>query len=158
MSAWGQPPKTGAWAAQVDEEEEENGGELAPPPAVEFPALGGDAQAFPSLGETAGMKESKRDRKKRQVQKMSLGAFVSAGRKEVDVVNLPTAPRARADGDEEKKDGLGGGFRNYGGDRGGEPLILLFHQIPERDAAYCAETADSMLFASVVCNSAQYRL
>lgn len=118
MSAWGAPPSSGAWAAQVDEEEEANGGELAPVPVgggSDFPALGGSTEAFPSLGETAATKETKKERKKRQ-QKMSLGAFVAAGRKEPEIVNLPTAPRARPEGTDEK--GLGGGFKNYGGDRG----------------------------------------
>lgn len=122
MSAWGAKPTAGAWATQVDEEEEENGGELAPVPAAavqQFPALGGDKKAFPSLGETATLKDTKKERKKRQVQKISLGAFVAAGKKkEPEVINLPTAPRARSDNDEEKRDGLGGGFKNYGGDRG----------------------------------------
>ena len=128
MSAWGAAPKSGAWATQVDEEEEENGGILAPippaSPAAAFPALGGD-QSFPSLGEVASMKETKKDRKKKTVQKMPLGAFVAAGAKARDTsdVSLPTAPRARTDEEEEKSRGLGGGFKNYGGDRG-EPFLL----------------------------------
>ena len=125
MSAWGAAPKSGAWATQVDEEEEENGGILAPIPAASaVPALGGD-QSFPSLGEVASMKETKKDRKKKTVQKMPLGAFVAAGAKARDTsdVSLPTAPRTRTEEEEEKSRGLGGGFKNYGGDRG-EPFLL----------------------------------
>lgn len=121
MSAWGGPPSTGAWANQVEEEEEENGGELEPvpaPSATAFPALGGET-AFPALGDAINVKDSKKDRKNKKVKNtMSLGAFVAAGRKEPEVVNLPTGPRQRAADEEEKRGGLGGGFKNYGGDRG----------------------------------------
>lgn len=121
MSAWGGPPSTGAWANQIEEEEEENGGELDPvpaPSATAFPALGGET-AFPALGDAINVKDSKKDRKNKKVKNtMSLGAFVAAGRKEPEIVNLPTGPRQRAADEEEKRGGLGGGFKNYGGDRG----------------------------------------
>jgi len=121
MSAWGLPPSSGAWSNQVDEEEEANGGELAPPPAAlpaAFPILGGKT-AFPALGEALSMKDSKKERKQKKVkQAMSLGAFVAAGKKEPEIIDLPTGPRQRSEHEEAKKGGLGGGFKNYGGDRG----------------------------------------
>jgi len=121
MSAWGDLPTSGAWSNQVDEEEAENGGELAPPPAAlpaAFPTLGGKT-AFPALGEAVSMKDSKKERKQKKVkQTMSLGAFVAAGRKEPEIINLPTGPRQRGEDEEDKKGALGGGFKNYGGDRG----------------------------------------
>ena len=127
MSAWG-PPSSGAWANQVDEEEEENGGELDPVPApspAAFPALGGET-AFPALGESINIRDSKKDRKQKKVkQTMPLQAFVAAGRKEPEVVNLPTGPRQRTAEEEERRGGLGGGFRNYGGDRGGASNCLI---------------------------------
>lgn len=120
MAAWGGVPSTGAWANQVEEEEEENGGELDPVPAPAanaFPALGGDP-AFPALGEAINIRDSKKDRKKKNTKNtMSLGAFVAAGKKEPEIVNLPTGPRQRSAEEEEKRGGLGGGFKNYGGDR-----------------------------------------
>ena len=137
---WGAPPTTGAWAAQVEEEEAANGGELEPMPTpVEAPkpfrAGGADRagfsalapEAFPSLGETANVKETKKDKKKKQ-QKMSLTSFMAAStaRKE-EVINLPTAPRARSD-DDAPKAGLGGGFKNYGGDRGSS--LSYRHSLP----------------------------
>jgi hypothetical protein len=119
--AWGNLPSSGAWANQVDDEEEENGGELAPPPAAlptAFPVLGGKT-SFPALGEAIGMKDSKKERKQKKVkQTMPLGAFMAAGRKEPEIINLPTGPRQRSEDEEDKKGALGGGFKNYGGDRG----------------------------------------
>ena len=121
MSAWGAPQ--GAWANQVDEEEAENGGELDPVPGVStaFPALGDTS--FPSLGEAITAKDTKRDRKQKGgPQKMSLGSFMAAPEKVV----LPTGPRERAEGEEERR-GLGGGFKTYGGDRG--TLCTVLHSI-----------------------------
>jgi hypothetical protein len=121
MAARGGLPSSGAWSNQVDEEAEANGGELAPPPAAlpaAFPTLGGKT-AFPALGESLSMKDSKKERKQKKVkQTMSLGAFVAAGRKEPEIINLPTGPRQRSEDEEDKKGALGGGFKNYGGDRG----------------------------------------
>jgi hypothetical protein len=82
MSAWGVPPAGSAWATQVDEEEAANGGELAapapaPPPAAPAPstkfvprsaaerALGGEA-AFPSLGESLAIKETKAEKRRKR--------------------------------------------------------------------------------------------
>lgn len=66
------------------------------------------------------MKDSKKERKQKKVkQAMSLGAFVAAGKKEPEIIDLPTGPRQRSEHEEAKKGGLGGGFKNYGGDRGG---------------------------------------
>lgn len=129
MSAWGGPPSSGAWANQVDEEEAANGGELDPVPGVTtpFPSLGQqNDSSFPSLGDSLTVKESKKERRKKQggVQKMSLGNFMAAG-KENEKIDLPTRPRERAEGEEDRRGGgLGGGFKNYGGDRG-EKLGLV---------------------------------
>ena len=118
MSAWGGPPSSGAWANQIEEEEEENGGELDPVPtqtATAFPALGGPT-GFPALGEAINIRDSKKDRKKKGTP-IPLSTFVAAGKKEPEAINLPTGPRQRSAEDEEKRGGLGGGFKNYGGDR-----------------------------------------
>jgi len=160
MSAWG-APAGGAWATQVDEEEAANGGELAapshaPPEKPAGPskfvarsaaerALGGEA-AFPSLGEAINIKETKADKRKKELksarQKMTLAEFQAgdapgggggggggafrpsraggprpgAPLGDNVLASLPTAPRARGEGDDS---GMGGAFKDYGGDRGG---------------------------------------
>lgn len=75
---------------------------------------------FPSLGAALNVKETKKDKKKKQT--MSLGEFVgktssrpAPAEDESFLLNLPTAPRGR--GDEKEDDGdkpLGGAFRGYG--------------------------------------------
>lgn len=109
---WGKP--AGAWANAVEEEEQEHG-------TIHAPAV--QETEFPSLGAAVTVKETKKEKKKKQT--MSLGEFVGStaapSRRAVDddsiLFNLPTAPRGRADG-EEPSDGkptLGGAFsRNYG--------------------------------------------
>ena len=94
----------------------EHGGTL-PPVAVPkmAPQVGGD-RAFPSLGDAVNIKDTKKDRKKRQ-DKVSLGTFMAARSAREEVVDLPTAPKAR-DPNEPKGGGLGGGFKDYGGNRG----------------------------------------
>lgn len=80
----------------------------------EFPSLGAD---FPSLGAAASQK-----REKKKKQTMSLGEFVSGGAPRADLLmSLPTAPRARQDGDRDNTEGetLGGAFKSYGGSSGG---------------------------------------
>lgn len=77
---------------------------------------------FPSLAVTKNVKESKKEKKKKQT--MSLTDFMktgSAGRQSDDAIlmSLPTAPRARAPGEAAPERGLGGGFREFGGQRGG---------------------------------------
>jgi hypothetical protein len=72
---------------------------------------------FPSLGVAATVKESKKDKKKKQT--MSLSDFMSSGagsgRRGMSdpILDLPTAPRGRVEGEEEPST-LGGGFRAYG--------------------------------------------
>ena len=88
-----------------------------------FPALGSE---FPSLG---AAKE-----KKKKKQTMSLADFQSTGSggrsssfgrlpsgpsSRVDMMSLPTGPRARVEGEEGDDVGMGGAFRGYGGDRDG---------------------------------------
>ena len=64
----------------------------------------------------ATVKETKKEKKKKQT--MSLSDFMSSGstgsRRYADpVLDLPTAPRPRVEGEEEGPQ-LGGGFRSYG--------------------------------------------
>jgi hypothetical protein len=123
---WGAPPS----AARDDD------GEAAPAPSpAAFPTLGGKEAAFPTLGAAAAVKTTKKKAK----QTMSLadfnaGAASSAAPRAAgggsayraplgrsmgdDDIVLPTGPRARDD-DEEGPPGIGGAFRDYGGDRGG---------------------------------------
>ncbi len=74
---------------------------------------------FPSLGMAVKVKETKKDKQKKK-QTMSLTDFMKsgAGSRQTDdniLMSLPTAPRARAPGEESAERGLGGGFREYGG-------------------------------------------
>lgn len=76
-------------------------------------------QEFPSLGAAATVKETKKDKKKKQT--MSLADFVGGGtgasRRGIpddSLLSLPTAPRPRAEGEEPSEPQLGGGFRGYG--------------------------------------------
>lgn len=134
--AWA--PK-GAWAQQVEKDDD---AEAPAPPPEAFPALSDLGakldQAFPTLGETKDKKVSK---KKQKGQVLSLsefnagaassigggggggGAYRPVGARAVDLdsIQLPTGPRARAEGEEDdRRPGLGGGFRSeFGGDRGG---------------------------------------
>ncbi len=68
---------------------------------------------------TKNVKETKKDKKKKQT--MSLTEFmkggVGASRRNDDqiLMNLPTAPRGRAPGEAPPERGMGGGFRDYGG-------------------------------------------
>ena len=135
MAAWG---AKGAWAQQV----EEGDAPLAAPPPEAFPTLGGKKadELFPTLDATKSVKQSK---KKAKAAPMSLADFNAGatpggglssrgggayrppgggggGVKDDDIV-LPTGPRAREEGEEEVRPGqLGGAFRDYGGDRGGD--------------------------------------
>jgi len=103
-----------------------------PQPAPEsFPVLGAKESAFPALGVAVKVKKTKK-------QAMSLADFNasatpstpgsggyrapgSSGRGLPDdtFLVLPTGPRAREEGEEDSRPGLGGAFRDYGGDRGG---------------------------------------
>lgn len=121
-SAWAKP---GAWALDSEEHEEELKREIdhhkppftaAPePPAAEFPSLAAAASAKP--------------KKKNKGQTVSLAEFSNygAGPKRVpsaepqrltqdELLMLPTGPRERT-AEELDRNRLGGGFRNYGGDR-----------------------------------------
>ena len=154
MSAWGLPAAGSAWASQVDDEEAENGGELEAPseketakPAKFTPsaraaaAAGGgglappinSAAAFPSLGESLTIKETKAERKAKEQKakkKLSLAEFMapssgggggsgsgggyrppgasSSSSAAASTALLPTAPRARAEGEDDDRDGRGG--------------------------------------------------
>ena len=110
---------TVAWATQAEEDEG------APPPPDSFPVLGAKESAFPTLGAAVKVKKTKK-------QTMSLADFnlgaspgggyrAPGGSRGPDDSNLvlPTGPRAREEGEDDSRPGLGGAFRDYGGDRGG---------------------------------------
>lgn len=125
--AWA-TPKPASWADEVAGEAE--AGTLQ----VNVPAP--DNAAFPTLGEAA--KQPPKSKKKGQ--KMDIHTFMantpsgpasSAGGRFVvaarlppsarDILaSLPTSSRGKVEGEEELG-GMGGAFRDYGGDRGGEP-------------------------------------
>lgn len=114
------------------------------PPASAFPSLGDEPtpaeaedSSFPSLGAAAKVKETK---KKSKGVKLSFAEFAETtggvgssyappGRsggggfgRSTDNIVLPSGPRLdRGDGDDERGGAgrLGGGFKEYGGDRGG---------------------------------------
>lgn len=114
-SVWGKPAG-GAWADDVDEQEQK--GTLAAPAPLSFK----EDKAFPSLA--AAVKEPA-GKKKVRAKPVPLGAFIAGGgaaRTAVDekaiLLSLPKgssgAPR-----EEGAPGGLGGAFKDYGGDRGG---------------------------------------
>ncbi len=116
-SVWGKPG--GAWADDVDEQE--HAGTLAAPP------LALKEEAFPSLA--AAVKEVPSKKKAQKGKPVPLGAFLGGGaanRAPVDdksiLLSLPKGssglPR-----EERESGGLGGAFRDYGGDRGGGSQI-----------------------------------
>ena len=126
MSAWGAPQPGSAWASQMEEKEAAD----APAPVADsFPVLGAKEEAFPTLGAAKSAKKGKK-------QTMSLAEFAASpagggssgsyraptSRAAVPDVGLilPTGPRARAEGEDEQRQTLGGAFRDYGGDRGGD--------------------------------------
>eukprot|EP00884_Botryococcus_braunii_P021124 jgi/Botrbrau1/7696/Bobra.0159s0134.2 len=100
MQAW--TVSRTAWAAEVEKEEAENGGEIKPPEATPKMMVGGGESAFPSLGDAAKVKETKKDKKK----KLTLNEFLTSGPSSANIV-LPKAPRGKDDNVEES-----GGFRN----------------------------------------------
>lgn len=108
----------------------------------EFPSLGDapDRAGFPSLGAAAAVKDSKKERRKKQTMSLAdfvstvdapkPGTFVPSARvggsalrrplNDDDILrNLPTTSRGKVEGDEKPGDRLGGSFRDYGGDRAG---------------------------------------
>ncbi|KAH7291856.1 hypothetical protein KP509_29G038700 [Ceratopteris richardii] len=115
----------GAWAveaelaeAQLQELDQQQEQQSRHSPSI----IAGSA-AFPSLGEAAATKTSK---KKKKQTTLSLAQFVvngpsvfseSKGLTTEEKMVLPSGPRDRS-GEEENRGGLGGGFRDYGGHRG----------------------------------------
>jgi hypothetical protein len=111
------PAAPGAWAD--DEPEEEDKAALNNAPSV-------DPNLFPSLGEAVKQQQPK----KKKGQKLHLGEFLAAparttvgyrGPSDQEILaSLPTAPRADRgdDGGADTGTGLGGGFKEYGGNRG----------------------------------------
>lgn len=123
---WGTPATTaatapGAWADDEPEEEDK----VAPPAA---PSV--DPNLFPSLGEAVKQQQPK----KKKGQKLHLGEFLAVparttvggfrGPSDQEILaSLPTAPRAdRGDDGGADSVGIGGGFKEYGGNRG-KPVI-----------------------------------
>ena len=93
----------------------------------------GKQDDFPSLGVAAKVKETKKDKKKKQTMSLADfnkstpatgGAFVPSSRSgmvmprrgEIDLSALPSGPRARPEGEAPSERGPGG----FGGDFGGE--------------------------------------
>jgi hypothetical protein len=129
-SAWvgKENAKKDSWADDVEAEAEAGGGKIEAPPA--------DNAAFPSLGEAA--KQAPKQKKKGQKMDMrtfmqqaggppapSSGRFVpTSGRAPVNekeiLLSLPTGSKGRVEGEEDAgPPGMGGAFRDYGGDRAG---------------------------------------
>lgn len=127
-----------AWADRVEGEDE------VPPPPV-LPAFAQE-ESFPTLGAAASMPQpTKKDKKKGgKPAKMSLADFNSGattgsykargpsggayssgyGRsKPNDDDILSQLPKGPAGYVQEEQGGIGGGFKEYGGNRGGEPLF-----------------------------------
>lgn len=109
-SAWGIKP--GSWAEDVEQEEAKNG-----------PLR--DEEAFPTLGEAVSKepKASKAGGKKKPV-KMGLTDFLgaqTARRTASDKEILMALPKGSSGLPKEERDSnaLGGGFKDYGGNRGG---------------------------------------
>mmetsp|Transcript_6077 Transcript_6077/g.15072 ORF Transcript_6077/g.15072 Transcript_6077/m.15072 type:complete len:557 (-) Transcript_6077:911-2581(-) len=109
-SAWGT-----SWADSVEEDVAAGHHN----PDAHTPAANDDD--FPSLG--AAAKAAPKPAKKK-VQKMSLAEFTGAAKGAPPVsadilAMLPKSSRGKVDGEEPAARGLGGGFKDYGGDRGG---------------------------------------
>lgn len=121
---------TGSWAVEAelaDQEAKER-------EAAVYKAPGGvKEEAFPSLGESLTTKPSKKKNKPQtlSISEIMTGKYVGPGGKQrssytesqkltpQELMLLPTGPRERTD-DEAPAGGLGGGFRDYGGNRGGD--------------------------------------
>lgn len=114
---WGVPATApGAWADD-EPEEEHKAVSTAPPP-------GPDPNSFPSLGEAVKQGQPK----KKKGQKVHLGEFLAVparttvgprGPSDQDILaSLPTAPRGERGDDAGADSGLGGAFKEYGGNRG----------------------------------------
>ncbi|CAM6014580.1 unnamed protein product, partial [Sphagnum balticum] len=114
----------GAWAAEA---------EWADAQAKEreaFKGVGGqDAFAFPSLGDAASAKPKKKKGQTFSLSEITVGKYVGPGGKTRGVTDtakltteemmmLPTGPRNRSEDEHAEVGGLGGGFRDYGGNRG----------------------------------------
>jgi hypothetical protein len=119
-SVWGKPQ--GAWADDVDEQEQS--GNLAAPTVPM-----GKEDAFPSLAAAAKEPAGK----KKKAKAVPLGAFLggsasAAARSAVDeksiLLSLPKGSSGLPK-EERESGGLGGAFRDYGGDRGGGSRIWL---------------------------------
>lgn len=102
VPAGGVPPPKMDWADEMDKVEES--------PADE---------AFPTLGAAAKAPPPKKKEKAKPV-KLGLQDFIKgSGPSEVELrMQLPTGSRGKVDG-EESATGLGGAFKDYGGERRG---------------------------------------
>ncbi|KAJ7565654.1 hypothetical protein O6H91_02G069300 [Diphasiastrum complanatum] len=133
MKPWGSGG-VGAWAEEAERAEEE-----AKQRAAAFP--GGDEEAFPTLGEavtSAGKQGKKKKPQPMPLSQLVTGTYVGPGARvrqaaaadprggltdsrgltAEEMMMLPRGPRERSE-EELQQGGLGGGFRGYGGPRGG---------------------------------------
>ncbi|KAF5833755.1 hypothetical protein DUNSADRAFT_9822 [Dunaliella salina] len=119
--------KKESWADDVDTAEQEGTIEAPPPDNAAFPSLGEAAKQAPQggKGKKKGMKMDMRTfMQQAPGPAPAAGRFVAPGRapmseKEI-LLSLPTGSRGRVEGEEEAgpPGGMGGAFRDYGGDRG----------------------------------------
>lgn len=114
-TAWGAPSSNLAWAEQVEEEEAQNG----------VPLLD---EAYPTLGESVKQAKEAPPKKKKQQQKMSFSEFMgvpggarggSSRTSEKEILMQLPKGSSGVKPEEREPGSLGGGFREYGGQRGG---------------------------------------
>jgi hypothetical protein len=125
-SAWGIKP--GSWAEDVEQEEAKNG-----------PLLD---EAFPTLGEAVKEPKAPKAAGKKKPVKMALGDFMSsssARRTASDKEILMALPKGSSGLPREERDSkaLGGGFKDYGGNRDGAvPPVshIVRHAVLHRSA------------------------
>ncbi|KAJ3675298.1 hypothetical protein LUZ60_004340 [Juncus effusus] len=101
--AWG---GVGAWALDAERAE-----------AEELEAAAAQPDLFPSLKEAAAAKPKKKKNQPISLAEFTTGSY-NKGLTHDEILQLPTGPRERS-ADEMDRGRLGGGFRNYGGDRRG---------------------------------------
>lgn len=131
VKAWG---GAGAWAAEAELADAASAVAKEREVSKGVGGVGGqDVFAFPSLGDAVSAKPQKK--KKGQtfsLSEITVGKYVGPGGKArgavvndttklttEEMMMLPTGPRARSDDEQGEVGALGGGFRDYGGNRGG---------------------------------------
>ncbi|CAN5962269.1 unnamed protein product, partial [Sphagnum jensenii] len=130
VKAWG---GAGAWAAEAELADAASAVAKEREVSKGVGVGGQDVFAFPSLGDAVSAKPQKK--KKGQtfsLSEITVGKYVGPGGKArggvvtdttklttEEMMMLPTGPRARSDDEQAEVGALGGGFRDYGGNRGG---------------------------------------